>query len=333
MRKALFLVMLSVCSASAQAHDESHPLLVLSEPAASTPEATQRLRRPIVLIHAGHESQDALRNLTARLASDDFKRLRRQLVVLVALSTDEGQSGDSTNVDCDYMKLVPVGACTVVDAINRWDPHAVIDLLADSAACEPPPQASNVPHDFPDSDARLSAFTRERIWSSGGASSLNSYVGLRNRLGVCASEASVPEVLANIATNATRLATLIAQVDAEMKIAASQTRPLDRTRMIVVPRGWLFPRVLIDSGRLSGVVDQLRAHGIKVQRLTTASEVPVERFVNGHQEAAMLSATEGALFVPVTQTLGRLAFYLLESEPYPIYRVLDASGLRLSSTD
>jgi hypothetical protein len=65
-------------------------------------------------------------------------------------------------------------------------------------------------------------------------------------------------------------------------------------------------------------------------------------------ERALLSVQEGALFIPATQPLGRLAFYLLEAESddglvtwnvidhgiavgdtYPIYRVMDSARLTL----
>ena len=62
-----------------------------------------------------------------------------------------------------------------------------------------------------------------------------------------------------------------------------------------------------------------------------------------------LTLQEGGLFIPATQPLGRLAFYLLEpesddglvtwnliedglaaGETYPIYRVMDAAALKLA---
>ena len=63
---------------------------------------------------------------------------------------------------------------------------------------------------------------------------------------------------------------------------------------------------------------------------------------------ARISAQDGAIFIPATQPLARLAFYLVEAESddgfvnwnlmdaglaigeaYPIYRVMDTKGLRL----
>jgi hypothetical protein len=97
-----------------------------------------------------------------------------------------------------------------------------------------------------------------------------------------------------------------------------------------------------------------------VQRVAGDAEVAVERFVidaytrapkpfqnryearlTGKHEAAKLSAQEGAIFIPASQPLARLAFYLLEPESddglvtwnlietnltpgatYPVYRVI-----------
>ena len=138
-------------------------------------------------------------------------------------------------------------------------------------------------------------------------------------------------------------------------------------RSVAMPRGWLIPKAHVDSGRLAAALDRLRIHGVQVQRVTNAAEIPVQRVVivgvnrverpfQGHNEVrvtgryenAQLSATEGALFIPAAQPLARLAFYLLEAESddglvtwnvietgiavgetYPIYRVIDAGSLRL----
>jgi hypothetical protein len=104
-----------------------------------------------------------------------------------------------------------------------------------------------------------------------------------------------------------------------------------------------------------------------VQKVAAAAQIDVERFVvatvtkaerpfQGHHEArltgkyaaAKLSAQEGALFIPASQPLARLAFYLLEPESddglvtwnlietgvepgvaYPIYRVMNQSGMKV----
>jgi hypothetical protein len=100
-----------------------------------------------------------------------------------------------------------------------------------------------------------------------------------------------------------------------------------------------------------------------VQRVTEPTEITVQRFVietftrapkpfqnhyearlTGKHESAKLSADQGSLFIPASQPLARLAFYLLEPESddglvtwnlietglspgatYPIYRVINGN--------
>jgi hypothetical protein len=139
------------------------------------------------------------------------------------------------------------------------------------------------------------------------------------------------------------------------------------TRSLPLPKGWLIPKALVDSPRLAGALDRLRWHGITIQEVTADAQVSVERFsiaemtkaprpFQGHQEArlkgafdkAQLTVNAGSLFIPATQPLARLAFYLLEPESddglvtwniideglavgqtYPIYRVANITALRL----
>jgi hypothetical protein len=138
-------------------------------------------------------------------------------------------------------------------------------------------------------------------------------------------------------------------------------------RTIAMPSGWLIPRVHVDSGYYAAAIERLRTHGITMQRVAGNGELRVERFViaavnraerpfqgrnevrlSGRHETAVLSAQEGAIFIPAGQPLGRLAFYLLEAESddglvnwnlmdaglqvgetYPVYRVMTAAGLKL----
>jgi hypothetical protein len=256
----------------------------------------------------------------------------------------------------------------------------------------------------------------------------NNYVGLRNRLAILSeaysyldfrgrvrvTEAFVEELLRGVAANATRLTTLTAQLDGEMKAfktpmgvdfrIAALDQPVDilvgevsnepnprsgremlamtemavpvrmkdfgifkATRTIAMPRGWLLPRVHVDSRHFEDAVARLRTHGIVMQKVAAPAEVAVERFViagvnraerpfqgrnetrvSGRYEMAILSAQDGAIFIPAAQPLGRLAFYLLEAESddgfvtwnlmdagltvgetFPIYRVMDVAGLKL----
>ena len=135
------------------------------------------------------------------------------------------------------------------------------------------------------------------------------------------------------------------------------------TRSLPMPKGWVIPA----NPRLAAALDRLRWHGLQLQEVADSAQVPVERFsiadytrterpFQGHREARLkgtfdkiqLTVAAGAYFVPANQPLARLAFYLLEPESddglvtwnvieeglaagqtYPIYRVLDATGLRL----
>ena len=143
----------------------------------------------------------------------------------------------------------------------------------------------------------------------------------------------------------------------------------EATRTVVMPSGWLIPRPHVESGRYAQAIERLRWHGVRVQTLTEDAQLDVERFVvsaltkterpfQGHNEArltgklerAKLSVQRGALFIPANQRLARLAFYLLEPESddglvtwnlieegltpggtYPVYRVMNASPLKLAN--
>jgi hypothetical protein len=133
------------------------------------------------------------------------------------------------------------------------------------------------------------------------------------------------------------------------------------TRLLELPKGWVIPKTLAESPRLAAALDRLRWHGIKIQEFASDQQLAVERFLiaeltkaprpfQGHQEArlkgafarAQLTVDAGSLFVPASQPLARLAFYLIEPESddglvtwnvideglaegqtYPIYRVVD----------
>ena len=477
----------------------SLPLLILSDPAVTTPEAARRLGRPIVFvqanIHAGQvEGKEASLILARRLLSGDLKPLLRQLVVLIApiynadgnekvnvmnrteqygpvagVGTRENSKG--LDLNRDYMKLDSAEAKSLVGLMNRWDPHASIDLHTTNGSYHGY-HLTYAPTLNPNADERMIALARDRILpavdaavekkhpfrlyyygnfgsESGGQQGPrvdpkrpgdaswrtfdhrprfgNNYIGLRNRLAILSeaysyldfrgrvrvTEAFVEEVLRALAANATRLTTLTAQLDGEMKAFKGplgvdfQIAPLDQpvdilvgdvtkdpnprsgremlamtdmatpvrmkdfgifraTRTIAMPRGWLIPRVHVESGHYADAIDRLRTHGIVMQKIAAPAEVAVERFVigrvnraerpfqghyetrvSGRYETAMLSAQDGALLIPAAQPLGRLAFYLLEAESddgfvnwnlmdaglavdeaFPVYRVMDLEGLK-----
>jgi hypothetical protein len=160
---------------------------------------------------------------------------------------------------------------------------------------------------------------------------------------------------------------MLAMTDMAVPVRMKDYGIFNATRTIAMPRGWLIPRVHVESGRYADALDRLRTHGIVLQKVAVPADVAVERFViagvnraerpfQGHHETrvrgrydpAMLSAQEGALFISAAQPLGRLAFYLLEAESddglvtwnlmdagltvgeaYPIYRVMDLAGVKL----
>jgi zinc carboxypeptidase len=161
---------------------------------------------------------------------------------------------------------------------------------------------------------------------------------------------------------------MLAMTDKATPVRMRDYGVFEATRTQSMPRGWLIPRPHVDSGRYAAAIDRLRWHGVAVQRVAAAAQIDVERFViasvskaerefQGHHEArvtgkytvAKLSAQEGALFIPAAQPLARLAFYLLEPESddglvtwnfmdaglvagdtYPIYRVVNQTGLKLA---
>jgi len=139
------------------------------------------------------------------------------------------------------------------------------------------------------------------------------------------------------------------------------------TRMLDLPKGWIIPKNSAESPRLSGSLERLRLHGIKMQEVVDDMQLAVDRFsiaeitkqprpFQGHQEArvrgeynrAQLTVNAGSLYIPANQPLARLAFYLIEPESddglvtwnileegltagqtYPIYRVIDPVRLKL----
>jgi hypothetical protein len=188
-----------VASGSALVHYESYgrteegremPLLVLSEPAVSTPDAARALGRPLVYIqgniHAGEvEGKEAALILARRLTSGDLRPLLKQLVVLIApiynadgnekfsLQNRAAQYGpiagvgtrENTNgldLNRDHMKLDSAEARAFVGLLNRWDPHVGIDLHTTNGSYHGY-HLTYSPSLNPNADARLIALARDRI--------------------------------------------------------------------------------------------------------------------------------------------------------------------------
>jgi hypothetical protein len=154
---------------------------------------------------------------------------------------------------------------------------------------------------------------------------------------------------------------MLVMTDKAVPVKMKEYGIFETTRSVSVPHGWLIPRAHVES--YAAAIDRLRWHGIRMQRVTASAEIGVQRFLiegytrapkpfqnrnearlTGKHESAKLSAEEGALFIPASQPLARLAFYLLEPESddglvtwnlieaglspgatYPIYRVINGS--------
>jgi hypothetical protein len=189
----------AVAAGSALANYESYgrteegremPLLVLSEPAVTTPEAAHKLARPIVYvqgnIHAGEvEGKEAALILARRLTDGDLRPLLRQLVVLIApiynadgnekfsvqnraaqygpiagVGTRENSKG--LDLNRDHMKLDSAEARALVGLLNRWDPHVGIDLHTTNGSYHGY-HLTYSPSLNPNADARLIGLARDRI--------------------------------------------------------------------------------------------------------------------------------------------------------------------------
>jgi hypothetical protein len=156
---------------------------------------------------------------------------------------------------------------------------------------------------------------------------------------------------------------MLVMTDKAVAVKMKDYGVFEATRTVTVPRGWLIPRPHVESAAFTAALDRLRWHGIQVQRVTEPTEITVQRFVietftrapkpfqnhyearlTGKHESAKLSADQGSLFIPASQPLARLAFYLLEPESddglvtwnlietglspgatYPIYRVINGN--------
>jgi hypothetical protein len=170
--------------------DRDLPLVVISDPKVSSPEAAHKLGRPLVFvqanIHAGEvEGKEAILMLARRLVSGDLKPLTRQLVILIApdynadsnekvnVQNRTAQNGPVAGVGTrenakgldlnrDYMKLESREARALVQLMTRWDPHVLVDLHTTNGSYHAY-HLTYSPILNPNADARLIAFERERL--------------------------------------------------------------------------------------------------------------------------------------------------------------------------
>ncbi|HQZ40570.1 MAG TPA: M14 family metallopeptidase [Vicinamibacterales bacterium] len=166
------------------------PLLVISDPGVTTPEAARKLGRPIVLvqanIHAGEvEGKEAALMLARRLVDGELAPLARQLVLLIApLYNADGnervsvehrpaqngpiagvgtrENANGLDLNRDYMKLDAAESRALVGLMNRWDPHVVVDLHTTNGSYHGY-HLTYAPTLNPNADARLIAFARDTL--------------------------------------------------------------------------------------------------------------------------------------------------------------------------
>jgi Zinc carboxypeptidase len=166
------------------------PLLVISDPKVTTPEAARKLGRPIVFvqanIHAGEvEGKEAILMLARRMISGDLRALTRQLVILIAPNYNADgnekvtpmnrtaqngpvngvgtrENGKGFDLNRDYMKLDTLEARSLVGLMNRWDPHVSVDLHTTNGSYHAN-HLTYSPMLNPNADARLIEFTRSRM--------------------------------------------------------------------------------------------------------------------------------------------------------------------------
>src|SRR5687767_3066454 len=51
------------------------------------------------------------------------------------------------------------------------------------------------------------------------------------------------------------------------------------TRSLPMPKGWLIPKTIAESSRLSAAIERLRWHGVKIEEVAADAQVAVERFL------------------------------------------------------
>ncbi len=166
------------------------PLMVISDPKVTTPEAARKLGRPLVFvqanIHAGEvEGKEAILMMARRLVSGDLKTLTKQLVILIApdynadgnekvnVQNRTAQNGPVAGVGTrenakgldlnrDYMKLESAEARSLVGLMNKWDPHVLVDLHTTNGSYH----ANHLTYSpilNPNADGRLIDFTRDKM--------------------------------------------------------------------------------------------------------------------------------------------------------------------------
>jgi hypothetical protein len=166
------------------------PLIAISDPKVTTPEAARKLGRPIVFvqanIHAGEvEGKEAILILARRLATGDLKAMTKQIVFLIApdynadgnekvspmnRTAQNGpvngvgtrENGKGLDLNRDYMKLDSAEARSLVGLMNRWDPHVTVDLHTTNGSYHGY-HLTYSPILNPNADPRLIEFTKSKM--------------------------------------------------------------------------------------------------------------------------------------------------------------------------
>jgi hypothetical protein len=178
------------------------PLLVLSDPPASSPQEATKSGRPIVFImaniHAGEvEGKEACLNLARRLLTDDLRPLLKKLVILIAPDYNaDGNERISTNnrvaqngpiggvgirenaqgldLNRDYMKAVAPETQALLHLFNRWDPHLVVDLHTTDGSYHGYHLTYSIPLN-PNTDRNLADYHRNRMMPALAAAMLSKH--------------------------------------------------------------------------------------------------------------------------------------------------------------
>ena len=167
------------------------PLVILSNPAVSTPAEASVSGKPIVFvmanIHAGEvEGKEATQHLMRDVVAGPLNSLLDKIILLVApiynadgnekidINNRSSQNGPTGGVGVrenaqrmdlnrDYMKIESPEARGLIDGVfNRWDPHVIMDLHTTNGSYHGYALTYS-PSLNPNADARIVSFTRDSL--------------------------------------------------------------------------------------------------------------------------------------------------------------------------
>ncbi|HXG67852.1 MAG TPA: M14 family metallopeptidase [Blastocatellia bacterium] len=170
------------------------PLVILSDPAASTPIAAAASGKPVVFImaniHAGEvEGKEATQHLMRDIITGPLGSLLDKIVLLVApiYNADGNEKIDIRNrtaqngppggvgtrenaqkldLNRDFMKLESAEAMGLITGVlNRWDPHVVIDLHTTNGSFHGY-ALTYAPSLNPNADRRIIEYARTKLFPS-----------------------------------------------------------------------------------------------------------------------------------------------------------------------